>query len=80
MMLPSSNPSNQYARGNDQYPTDLTAAYSLLVHFKPATTESRRPPPRVEGEQLQGMTFVQGGAAIVAGTDGAVHNRVTCYR
>jgi hypothetical protein len=25
---------NQFSRGNDQYPTNLTAAYSLLVNFK----------------------------------------------
>jgi hypothetical protein len=25
---------NQYSRGNNQYPTDLTAAYGLLVHYQ----------------------------------------------
>jgi hypothetical protein len=26
---------NQLSQGNNQYPIDLTAAYSLLVNFKP---------------------------------------------
>lgn len=28
---------NQYSRGNDQFPRDLTTAYSLLVNFRPPT-------------------------------------------
>jgi hypothetical protein len=33
---------NQFSRGNHQYPIDLTAAYSLLVNFKPPKREEPR--------------------------------------
>ena len=32
---------NQFTRGNDQYPIGLTAAYSLLVNFKPPVRETQ---------------------------------------
>ena len=40
------NLENQFSRGNDQYPTNLTAAYSLLVNFKPPKRDEPRRNPR----------------------------------
>jgi hypothetical protein len=60
----------------------LTAAYSLLVNFKPPKRdEPRRNPhgqePAVEEED--GITFVQAGK-VIAGADGVTHTHVTCFR
>ena len=38
---------NQFSRGNDQYPINLTAAYSLLVNFKPPKREEPRRNTRI---------------------------------
>jgi len=52
---------NQFSRGNDQYPTNLTAAYSLLVNFKPPKRDEPRRNPRSQepavGEE-DGITFM----------------------
>ena len=38
--------SNQYAMGKDDYPTDITSGYSLLVKYKtPENTRARNPTP-----------------------------------
>ena len=53
---------NQFSQGNDQYPIDLTAAYSLLVNFKPPKQEETRRNTRSHEaavEEEDGMTFVQ---------------------
>jgi Zinc knuckle len=34
---------NQHTRGNDQYPSDITAAYSLLVNYHPPAPTTRPP-------------------------------------
>lgn len=75
--------SNQYAMGKDEYPTDITSAYSLLVNYKTPTnarvrtteaTSTNRPAASPESSA---MTFTQRGA--VAGTNGVVHDGITCY-
>jgi len=73
---------NQFSRGNNQYPKDLTAAHALLVSFK----QTREYVPR-RGRQLDeyvapiadvtGVSFAQAG--LIAGTDGAVHKHITCF-
>jgi len=73
---------NQFSEGNDQYPTDLTAAYNLLVNFKPPKREeprrnTRSQEPAVKEED--GMTFVQSGE-VVAGADSVTHTGVTWFR
>ena len=60
----------------------MTAAYSLLVNFKPPKRdEPRRNPhgqePAVEEED--GITFMQAGG-VIAGADGVTHTHVTCFR
>ena len=60
----------------------MTAAYSLLVNFKPPKGEETRQNPRNPDravEEEDGMTFVQAGEAI-AGADGVTHTHVTCFR
>ena len=76
------NLENQFFRGNEQYLTDLTAAYSLLVNFKPPKRDEprqnlRSQVPTVEEED--GMTVVQSGE-VIAGADGVTHTGVTCFR
>lgn len=72
---------NQFSLGNDQYPTDLTAAYSVLVSYK---LPKQRNTPRTElgtaTALLDGMTFAQATNTTVPGSDGVTHERVTCYR
>jgi hypothetical protein len=60
----------------------LTAAYSLLVNFKPPKREDPRRNTRSQEatvEEEDGMTFVQSGE-VIAGTDGVTHTGVTCFR
>jgi len=64
------NLENQFSRGNNQYPINLTAAYSLLVNFKPPKREEPRCNTRSQEaavEEEDGMTFVQSGK-VVAGS------------
>ena len=72
-------------RGNDQYPIALTAAYSLLVNFKPPVreTQARRHIPRNPESSSatadkDGMTFVQAGE-IIAGFDDITRDTVLCF-
>jgi hypothetical protein len=76
------NLENQFSRRNDQYPINLTAAYSLLVNFKPPKREEPRRNARSQEaavEEEDGMTFVQSGE-VIAGADGVTHTGVTCFR
>jgi Zinc knuckle len=77
--------SNQYAMGKDEYPTDLSSAYSLLVNYTtPANAKERQTPnttlPSVvhtaTAPEASAMTFAQA----TAGTNGVVHSTVTCYK
>jgi len=73
---------NQFSQGNDQYPTNLTAAYSLLVNFKPPKRDKPRRNLRSQEravEEEDGMTFVQA-SEVIAGADGVTHTHVTCFR
>ena len=77
---------NQYALGNDNYPVDLTSAYSMLVNYTTpmnATRAARHNPQqtttstsRASGDTST-VTFTQRG--VVAGTNGVTHNKNTCY-
>jgi hypothetical protein len=70
---------NHFSRGNNQYPIDLTAAYSLLVNFKPPKREEPRRNTRSQEaavEEEDGMTFVQSGE-VIAGANGVTHTGVT---
>jgi hypothetical protein len=76
---------NQFTRGNDQYPIDLTAAYSPLVSFKPPVREAparrhipRNPESSSAIADKDGMTFVQSGE-IIAGFDGIKRDTILCF-
>jgi len=67
---------NQFSRGFDQYPTDLTAAYNLLLTYR-APTQVAAPRPN-GGSDLAGITFVQN-SDDVPGSDGVVHVGIKCF-
>ena len=60
----------------------MTAAYSLLINFKPPKREELRRNTRSQDaavEKEDGMTFVQS-SEVIAGADGVTHTGVTCFR
>jgi len=71
--------SNQYAMGIDNYPSDLTSAYGLVVNYKTPTNERARHVPTTTAPQHEGsaMTFAQLGP--IAGSNGVLHEGITCY-
>lgn len=76
--------SNQYAMGKDDYPSDITSAYSLLVNYRTPTNARSRQTEAPASNQTAGrspeasaMAFTQRGA--VAGTNGVIHDGITCY-
>ena len=76
---------NQYTRGTDQYPKDLTAAYNMLLNYrKQYSSTNRRHRDRITDEAGSGenyqteMSFLQS-QEIVAGTDGVIHERTKCF-
>ena len=75
---------NQYTRGTDQYPKDLTAAYNMLLNYRRQTNGNERQRQRVftDGEQDEDvqteMSFLQNQTAVM-GTDGVTHERVKCF-
>jgi hypothetical protein len=84
---------NQFARGNNQYPTDLANAYSLLMGYQtPQGTAptTRQHVPASQGKITMsdhnkneeapntGHTFAQAGSP-VAGIDGVTHANIKCF-
>jgi hypothetical protein len=65
--------------GTDGYPTDLTAAYGLLVHYRSPTsgTNHRTPRDNNNGEYTSAMTFAQQGCT--PGRNGVTHEDITCF-
>ena len=85
---------NQYTRGLDQYPTDVTAAYGLLERYRTIPTHSKNTAtgannnnnnnsngtsPSIITDAVAGLTFAQASAPPVAGTDGVTLPRITCF-
>ena len=73
---------NQFSRNNDQYPSDLTEAYSMLVSYKATRNQehTRQLPSSVTTpvSDITGITFTQNGAT-VAGSDNVTHAQITCF-
>ena len=78
---------NQCSRGKDEYPQDITAAYSMLVNYhapfnlarnRNPGTSSHSAPATVTSSEASAMTFAQRGTP-VGGTDGVTHDGITCY-
>jgi hypothetical protein len=93
---------NQKTRGNDQYPPDLTAAYSLLVNYCAPSQTPNHNQRQHTNQTLKSFTptstvLVSPGdigahtlaqavcttpsttPKLTAGTDGILHNTVTCF-
>jgi hypothetical protein len=72
---------NMYARGKDEYPTDLTLACGMLVNYTvPTNTRVRNPDTaaiRSVNPESSAMTFAQRGT--VAGTNGITHEGITLF-
>jgi hypothetical protein len=70
---------NQYTRGTDDYPSDLTGSYNLLLNYKPPPFQQYgQCEDRADEEEISGMTFLQNSAP-VPGTDGVTHEQIKCY-
>ena len=70
---------NQYSRGHDQYPTDLTNAYELLLNFlPPESNHLKNITNRPHHRSQPALQFMSAGTK-VAGTDGTTHDGITCY-
>jgi hypothetical protein len=86
---------NQYARGNDQYPKDLTESYGMLVNYKPLFPPKNKDPDRPTQNvnrnnnsndsvsEMTGTTFLTAAnisnTNTVPGTDGILHPDITCF-
>jgi hypothetical protein len=69
---------NNYTRGHDQYPEDLTSAYGLLLNYKaPPPTRFNKQEEQINEEGM-GLSFLQNKSS-VPGTDGVIHEKVKCY-
>jgi hypothetical protein len=70
---------NNYSRGQDHYPADLTNAYNLLINYQAPTQprQGRRAQPSTDIE-ISGVTFLQN-AAPVHGNNGVMHERIKCF-
>jgi hypothetical protein len=75
---------NQHAMGHDNYPSDLTAAYGLLVNYQtprnsgPARVPQAQGPAAPDPTPSEGLMFAQ--TTQVAGNNGVVHDGITCFR
>ena len=65
---------NQFSRGTDQYPPDLTAAYGMLVSYR----GTRQSAPPSSPSPSPGLQFAQT-ADPVPGLDGVLHEAITCF-
>ena len=72
---------NQFAMGKNDYPSDITAAYSMLVNYRtPTNSRPRNAAPAATvttSSEASAMTFTQRGS--VGGADGVTHEGITCY-
>ena len=75
--------SNQFATGKDNYPNDITGAYSMLVTYRspsnhrPRGTQTHQTGATAPPADASAMTFAQQGS--VGGIDGVVYDGITCY-
>jgi hypothetical protein len=82
---------NSFSRGVDQYPIDLTAAYNLLLNYKPPRTpksfqQNTKPVTEqaTSGDEtpdvVSGVTFVQNSRVQTPGNDGRTFEDIKCYQ
>lgn len=67
---------NNFIRGHDHNPEDLTGAYNLLLNYKAPFPQQlgRHRKNATEETQVSGVSFLQN-AAVTPGTDGVTHAR-----
>ena len=74
-------------RGTDQYPDDLTAAYNMILNYRPQiqrgynrSRNPRKPVTEGLGEKSvqKEMSFLQSNV-LIPGTDGILHEHKKCY-
>jgi hypothetical protein len=80
---------NQYTRGNNQYPKDITEAYSMLVNYKtpfPIKNKEYERPSLVVNKgnndaisEMTGTALLTANTNTVPGTDGKLHEHITCH-
>ena len=82
---------NQFSRGTNQYPTDLTDAYNMISTHKNENTKKMAPKKDAnkdkdknsnnDGENTQnGLSFLQHDNEVTPGNDGRVFANITCYK
>jgi hypothetical protein len=79
--------SNQYAMGRDEYPSDETAAYNLLVNYRIPENVSRpryavaqyNPPGHTPTGQSVGSGITFALQVSVAGNNGLTYEGIECY-
>ena len=69
---------NNFTRGKDEYPSDLTGAYNVLLNYKTPNTSQPLRNQENDGGEVTGVSLLQHGT-VVAGTDGVTHARTKCY-
>ena len=74
---------NQFTRGTDQYPPDLTSAYGMLVSYRgpkqaPTASQSSGTPALLPAGGGGGLQFAQT-TSPVPGLDGILHENITCF-
>ena len=72
---------NQYSRGLDHYPSDIVAAYNLLLNYKPPPKQYQRRQQHHEepSDDMSALTFLQNTDAPTPGTDGITHPAIKCF-
>ena len=85
---------NQYNKGKDEYPKDITAAYSMIVNYRAPTnaiarnrgsdasnntTNNHQGTVTTPAPESSALTFAQRTTG-TPGTNGITHEGVTCYR
>ena len=86
---------NQFCNGKDEYPTDITSAYGMLATYRTPSNAPRphqNPHTRTSDDaststmataptsDSSGVTFAQRSTAGVPGTNGILHDGITCFR
>jgi hypothetical protein len=70
---------NQFTRGQDHYPNDLTgASYNLLLNYKAPLFRQQGGREHNNANEVGRLSFLQNLAA-VPGTDGVTHASIKCY-
>jgi hypothetical protein len=70
---------NQFTRGQDHYPNDLTGVYNLLINYKvPSSRHQGGRREHTSTDEVSGLSFLQNSAA-VPGTNGVTHASIKCY-